>query len=241
MHVAKPIQELLGRLVECRTAEEHEVARTTWLEREIGFDMVYYGAAVPERPATPIVSGVDPEYVSHCESQSDRYWPDRMRINRLAIEHDGAFFDNEILSRRERDGMPFYREIIGGLGIKAIAAAVVRAQGEPARCLYLGRTSRGARFGDELMLLRAALPIIGLGAAQFARSQSMSPADAWPLTPRERQVLLALGRGLRNSEIALQLGTSPRTVKNQVAAILAKAGLSNRSELVAALHGGLSL
>ncbi|MBS2016454.1 MAG: response regulator transcription factor [Deltaproteobacteria bacterium] len=235
--VAAPLRELMGLLVECRTPEEHDEARLAWLERTIGFDTFYFGAAAPERPAEPVVAGVAQEYVSHCEAQADRYWPDRMRINRLAVAQGGVLSDTEVLTARDRDRMPFYREIVGGLGIRAIAAAIVRVRGESDSALYLGRTSRGARFGKELALLRAALPILGLAAAQFTKPKTRTIVDRWSLTPRERQVLEAMGRGLRNAEIATALGTSPRTVKNQVAAILAKAGVSNRSELLAALHG----
>jgi DNA-binding NarL/FixJ family response regulator len=53
------------------------------------------------------------------------------------------------------------------------------------------------------------------------------------LTPAERAVLDLIVRGLANAEIGRLLGTSPRTVANQVASILAKLRASSRYELAA--------
>jgi DNA-binding NarL/FixJ family response regulator len=61
------------------------------------------------------------------------------------------------------------------------------------------------------------------------------PATALPtsLSPAEREVACALLRGRTNAEIAAERGTSLRTVANQVASILLKAGVRSRSELLA--------
>jgi DNA-binding CsgD family transcriptional regulator len=53
------------------------------------------------------------------------------------------------------------------------------------------------------------------------------------LTPAERAVVFGVVRGLSNSEIAAERGTSPRTVANQLHAVFAKLGVSSRAELVA--------
>jgi len=53
-------------------------------------------------------------------------------------------------------------------------------------------------------------------------------AAADQLTPREREVLRLIARGLDNVEIASELAISPRTAKNHVSNILSKLGLSSR-------------
>jgi NarL family two-component system response regulator LiaR len=61
------------------------------------------------------------------------------------------------------------------------------------------------------------------------------PAAADPgLTPREREVLGLLGRGMANKRIAQELGISEKTVKIHVSRVLHKLGVADRTQ--AALH-----
>jgi DNA-binding NarL/FixJ family response regulator len=59
------------------------------------------------------------------------------------------------------------------------------------------------------------------------------------LTPRERDVLAAVARGLSNQAIADELGITERTARTHVSNILAKLGLTSRTQaaLLAAEHG----
>jgi NarL family two-component system response regulator LiaR len=50
------------------------------------------------------------------------------------------------------------------------------------------------------------------------------------LTPREREVLELIGRGLSNKLIARELGVSEKTVKNHVTHVLEKLGVSDRTQ-----------
>jgi len=53
-----------------------------------------------------------------------------------------------------------------------------------------------------------------------------------PLTPREDQVVILVAEGIRNREIAQQLGVKENTVKKSLLRIYDKVGVSNRVELV---------
>ncbi len=57
------------------------------------------------------------------------------------------------------------------------------------------------------------------------------------LTPRERQVVLRLGKGLTSKEIARELGLSPRTIDDYRARLLTKFNSRNVAELLSNLSG----
>ena len=84
-------------------------------------------------------------------------------------------------------------------------------------------TARGAAWLSP----HAAEVVLG----QLRKSDRRAGADRAAvdhLTPREREVLRLIARGLDNVEIAGELGISPRTAKNHVSNILSKLGLSSR-------------
>ncbi|MGN9844104.1 response regulator transcription factor [Nonomuraea sp. H19] len=56
--------------------------------------------------------------------------------------------------------------------------------------------------------------------------------DLAALSPRELEVLILLGRGLSNAELAGALTLSEATVKTHVARIFAKLGLRDRAQAV---------
>jgi len=69
-------------------------------------------------------------------------------------------------------------------------------------------------------------------SAVLRRVRGEVPPGGLSLTPREREVLEALARGLGNKQIAAELGVSERTVKFHVSSLFAKLGAGNRTEAV---------
>lgn len=227
------LDEIVEAAIQAGSPEEYEAAVVQWLERHVGCDTFYLGAAVPSPPLRPVVAGVAPAYVARCESESARYWPDRLALNDAALTRGGVAEDCDVLSTRERDARPFYREVVAGLGIRAIAVCVLRFRDEPVASMYLGRTSRGATFQRQLPILERALPALSLGHVAQRTRAPVVLEERPRLTPRERDVLGYVARGFTNAEIALALGTTTNTVKKQIASLLDKCNVANRTELVA--------
>lgn len=73
-------------------------------------------------------------------------------------------------------------------------------------------------------------------AAADASSYEKARATLARLTPRERDVVLAIGGGLSNAEISTQLYMSVATVKAHISRVLTKLDLSNRTQLALLVH-----
>ena len=110
-----------------------------------------------------------------------------------------------------------YRGASAGL-LLAITGVVAHA----VAALIQRRTSAAASIAT---VVAPATPVV---AAAGNGKQGLSE-----LTPRESEVLLALTRGARSSEIAVELGISERTVKAHLASIYLKLGVESRTAAVA--------
>lgn len=64
------------------------------------------------------------------------------------------------------------------------------------------------------------------------------PGFAANLTSRERDILAGICEAKSNKEIARVLGTSEKTIRNQVTGIFAKLGVSNRQEAILKVRAG---
>lgn len=84
---------------------------------------------------------------------------------------------------------------------------------------------------DQVMAGQSALPLDLVSAAMKADAQPRRTEDlAHILTPREREVVACVSRGLTNKEIARELDISPATVKVHVERLISKLGVADRTQ-----------
>jgi len=90
---------------------------------------------------------------------------------------------------------------------------------------------RAVAGGDAAVSPRVTRRMIELFGAQLPGQDASADAAA-ALTPREREILVAIGRGLSNTEIAAELFLTESTVKTHVGRVLAKLALRDRVHAV---------
>ncbi len=115
--------------------------------------------------------------------------------------------------------------------IQAGAAGYLLKDAEPQE---IARAIRTAHAGETLLD-----PAV---AARLVEAIATPAGQAAPdrLTAREREVLLLIARGYANKRIALELGVAEKTVKTHVGHVLAKLGVSDRTQAaVYAVRAGL--
>ena len=101
---------------------------------------------------------------------------------------------------------------------------------------------RAAGRGHALLAPEVTRRVIGQMSAQRAPTDRPEPDELTRLTAREREVLVMLGRGLSNAEIAAELVLGEATVKTHVSNVLAKLHLRDRVQAVVyAYEAGLIL
>ena len=105
--------------------------------------------------------------------------------------------------------------------IQAGAAGYLLKNSEPAE---LVRAIRAAHGGETIID-----PTVASRLVQAIADGRRSAADQ-ALTGREREVLELIARGRSNKRIAFELGISEKTVKTHVGHVLAKLGVSDRTQ-----------
>ncbi|MGH9127148.1 MAG: response regulator [Acidimicrobiales bacterium] len=161
----------------------------------------------------------------------------------LATGPDVVLMD---LSMPEVDGVEGTRRVLAGVPapavviltsfsdreriVDAIDAGAVGYLLKDADPDELLRGVRAAAAGDSPFSPRAAKALLTIGAQR---------ATAEALTPRERQVLGALAKGLANKQIARLLDISEKTVKTHLTSVFARIGVADRTQaaLWAQRHG----
>lgn len=148
--------------------------------------------------------------------------------------------------------MPGVQGLSGLLFLRAqypeIPVVVVSANENPAtirRCIEFGASGFVPKSEPVENIRRAVRSVlegeiwvpadIELGARTESESTDLLSRLS-TLTPQQVRVLMMLGEGLLNKQIAFQLGVSEATIKAHVSAILQKLGVDSRTQAVIAIN-----
>jgi DNA-binding NarL/FixJ family response regulator len=109
---------------------------------------------------------------------------------------------------------------------------------------FLLKDSPPAEIADAVRRVAAGDPILSPRvtrrlmerAATEGGAQAEAQAGLEALSPREREVALAIGQGQTNAEIAADLAMSVPTVKAHITHVLTKLGLTNRTQIALLVH-----
>jgi DNA-binding NarL/FixJ family response regulator len=113
--------------------------------------------------------------------------------------------------------------------LRAGASGFVGKGTEAAELMNAIRTVHG---GDALLSPRATKALIDRYTAPAAPAALVVPSALGLLTERELEILLLVGRGHANGQIADELVISPHTAKTHVNRMMTKLGAHDRAQLV---------
>jgi DNA-binding CsgD family transcriptional regulator len=155
--------------------------------------------------------------------------------------------DRNVLSRRRREQLTVYRELLIPCGVSGFVTNVWSSRWGVFG-FHLARCGRASPFASrDVEKLGRWLGCVKLGQALLAAEQLRSAsseqdwwAQSWSLSLRECQTARLVARGFSNPEIAGFLRVSRHTVRNHLAAIFRKAEVSSRAELVFAMSSPLT-
>ena len=117
-------------------------------------------------------------------------------------------------------------------GLRAGASGFLLKDARPEE---LTAAVRGVAAGDAAVSGRVTRAMLELFADRLPTGAGAAPAGSDPtaaLTPREREILVAMGEGLSNGEIGAKFYLTESTVKTHVGRVLAKLQLRDRVHAV---------
>ncbi|MFC8077903.1 response regulator [Streptomyces sp. NPDC057307] len=117
------------------------------------------------------------------------------------------------------------------------AAGFLIKSGEPEELIAGVRAvAEGAAYLSPKVAARVVAHLAATGAGAMAGRRAAARARTDALTGRERDVLICLGGGLSNGQIARRLHVVEGTVKAHVSSILARLGVDNRAAAAIVAH-----
>lgn len=201
------------------------------LQEFIGFDAGYiaasWGTASEGRGA---VAEHDAVFL---RQHLDRYLAE-IHADEVARYTDHAQVHHRVWSAARQEELAVFRELLNPSGMRHMIVRVGVRGGNLAG-FNLERRSATPFTDRELTLVDAVAPFLHIVEVLTLRTQdegmSAEFAREHGLTQRESEFVALATRGLQNAEIAVVTGVSANTVRNTLARVFVKVGVTNRAEL----------
>lgn len=218
------IAHLISAAHDASSFVEYERRALSILREEVGADVSFIVRAEGLGGGS---HGLRADVTRACRTRWPAYRVELTPVFEAALSNRGVSVDADVLGDRLAQTRVF-SEFIAPHGGRSTLVGVVAFGGDVIGTLALGRT-RGAFRARDLDRVRTLLPTLSLCEA------AMRPQGAtWAaLTAREREIVRGLRLGYTNRDIAVSLGTSVNTVRNQMRSVFRKLGATTRAEAVA--------
>jgi DNA-binding NarL/FixJ family response regulator len=116
--------------------------------------------------------------------------------------------------------------------LQALRAGASGFIGKGTETADLMHAIRTVHAGEALLSPRATRALIDRYVAPAETLELEVPSELQSLTDREREILLLVGQGRSNNELATELYISPQTAKTHVNRIMQKLSVHDRAQLV---------
>jgi DNA-binding NarL/FixJ family response regulator len=159
---------------------------------------------------------------------ADELQPDVILMDVRMPDLEGPDATSEILDRHPSTRIVALTVVSDDADVAAVVEAGASgflAKDTPIDSIVLA--VRAAANGVAWLSPRAAEVVLGR-VRRDGGDEGPGPGLIDELSPREREVLRLIARGMENAQIAEELGISPRTAKNHVSNILVKLGMPSR-------------
>jgi DNA-binding CsgD family transcriptional regulator len=216
-------------------ATSHEallVSAFEHIERSLGFDSASFASArgddwVPFRK--------EASTIALCAAGSGQIKRETLMFDERARSSRDVLLASEVYTAAQCERLHLFANFLRPCKITSVIAVFLRCRGVTERFLTFSRYGGKPFESRDLELLRALQPTLGLAlrAPEPTSTPQADTAVSAMLSERERELVMFVGRGLYNHEIAALLGTSAFTVRNQLSRVYRKLEVSNRAELVA--------
>lgn len=157
-------------------------------------------------------------------AEAERLRPDVVLVDLVMPRRDGVEVIRELARRAPQTRAVVLTSYLDDErlfpAIRAGAAGYLLKTVQPQE---LARAVQAAAAGEALLD-----PAVAARLVDALRDDRATGLEG--LTPREREVLALLGRGLANKRIAAELGVAEKTVKAHVGSVLRKLGVPDRTQ-----------